>query len=130
MVKVGMRFIMKLDEITYVEIEATNLSSAREKYEELRKELDGEDIDVGKEEHKVRIRPPKGLYEHLTKLKEEGFFAQPRTLSDIKNKLKEFAVHYPSSTFPSYLNRLLGERILRRFKQKSGKGEVWTYVNY
>ena len=121
------KFILELQKGVSVLIEAESIEEAKEllaqQFGKAQEEISRTDIGVKKRDL------PKGLYGNLLVIKEEGFFSEPHTLSDIKQKLKELAVHYPSTTFPPYLNRLIKERILRRFKENKKGKTFWVYVN-
>ena len=121
------KFILELQKGVSVLIEADSVEEAKELLSQQFGELLQESSKTTINEKKGDL--PKGLYGNLLVLKEEGFFSEPHTLSDIKQKLKEHAVHYPSTTFPPYLNRLIKERILRRFQENKGGKKFWVYVN-
>lgn len=122
-----MKFLIKLAEGIYAETEAPDLQTAKQQYEKIKEE---NNIEIKPTETQAKKKKTKGLHSHLLMLKEEGFFGSPRSLPEIRKKLKEFAIHYPSTTFPSYLNKLVRERTIRRFKERRNKGEVWVYVKY
>ena len=120
-------FILELEEGASVVIEADTLEEAKKKLAE-KFEKTVQDSSTGKRRHgKSDIQ--KSLYNHILRLKDEGFFSEPRTLNDIRQKLKELAVHYPVTTFPSYLNKLIQGRVLRRFQETKRGKKFWVYVN-
>jgi hypothetical protein len=120
------KFILELQKGVSVLIEADSVEEAKK----LCKQQFGNIVQETSEVHSSNKREvPKGLYGNLVSLKEEGFFSAPRSLSDIKEKLKELTVHYPSTTFPPYLNRLIQERILRRYQENKEGKKFWVYVN-
>ena len=121
-----MKFILKLQEGIYAEIEAETLAEAKEKYDSLKTEAKSEKFELVSSSNKAVT----GLYAQLISLKQEGFFNSPKMLSEIRDRLKELAMHYPSTSFPPYLNRLIHEKILRRFKESREDKEAWVYVNY
>src|SRR3989338_8437042 len=121
------KFILELQKGVSVLIKAESVEEAKELFAQKFGKVLQEDPKIDMKEKKTDL--PKGLYGHILTLKEDGFFSTPRTLKDIKEKLKEFAVHYPSTSFPPYLNRLIQERILRRFQENKEGKKVWVYVN-
>ena len=120
------KFILELRRGVSVLIEADSIEEAKE----LMEQQFGKAQEISRSDAEDKKKDlPKGLYGNILILKEEGFFSTPRTLSDIKHRLKELAVHYPSTTFPPYLNRLIKERILRRFQENKEGKKFWAYVN-
>lgn len=121
------KFILELQKGISVLIEAESIEEAKKLLEQqFGKTLQETSVAVASEKKKDI---PKGLYSHLLGLKEENFFSTPRSLGDIKARLKELTIHYPSTTFPPYLNRLVRERILRRFQDNKQGKKFWVYVN-
>ena len=108
-------------------IEAESFSEAQKEYEKIKEDSSKVKATVIKLQ-KIKT-PKKGIYEHLLELKEEGFFVEPRTIGEIKNKLAELAIHKPITSFPPYLNSLIKERSLKRTKQNKDSKEVWVYEN-
>lgn len=120
------RFILELEKGMSVFIEADSPEEAKKIFAQRFEKTFRENLTVNKEGKKVGS--PKSLYDHLLRLKDEEFFSEPRTLNEIRQRLKELAVHYPATTFPAYLNKLVGERELRRFQEKRDKKSFWVYV--
>jgi len=121
------KFIFSISEGIQVVIEATNLTEAQKEYEKVKEEASHIKVKTIKVPSK---RPTKkGLYEHLLELKEEGFFLEPKTVREIKDKLAELAIHKPLTSFPPYLNSLIKEKVLKRTKQNKDGKEIWTYEN-
>jgi len=71
-------------------------------------------------------RVQKGPKMYLLEIKEENFFAQKRSLSDVQKKLEEKGHIYPVDTLSTPILRLVQQKILRRIKDK----KIWVYVNY
>lgn len=73
----------------------------------------------------ANTRPgPKAL---LSRLVDEGYFAQRRTIGDVlKYAAESLAHHYKSTDFGSTLTRLLQERRLKREKNAEGQYEYWS----
>lgn len=63
----------------------------------------------------------------ITVLAEEGFLAEPRSLTEIQNKLTEHGWHYPQSGLSTPLIRLVRQRRLRRLQLAEGNKRVWKY---
>ena len=100
------KFIFKIDEGIYELLEANDLDEAKKIFEKISNKLPVvTSISII---HEKQIR---GIYDNVLKLKEENFFIEPRTLGEIKEKLKEFAVHYPITSFPPYLIQMINKRI-------------------
>ena len=121
------KFIVELERGVSVIIEAESVEEAKTiSAKNFGKTLQD---NMNSEEDEKKTSSPKSLYNHLLRLKDEGFFSEPRTLNDIRQRLKELAVHYPATTFPAYLNRLIQERIIRRFQENKEGKKFWVYVN-
>lgn len=124
-----MEYLFQLEEGIQIILEASSLDDAKKKFKIRLKEegIAVKELTGFKEEKQSKA--PKGLSENIIALKGEGFFNTPRALGEIKEKLTELAIHYPITSFPPYLNRLVGQRVLRRFKGKKDGKEAWVYVN-
>lgn len=70
-------------------------------------------------------RQPSGPTGYIRRLKEEGFFAQKRSLSDLRTKLEEMGHIYSLENLSAALVKLVRSRFLRRIKEAG----VWKYVN-
>lgn len=122
-----MKFIYALSEGIHVVIEAGSFSEAQKEYEKIKSEADSTKIKLI---HRPVVKSKKrGLKEYLIELKEKDFFNSPRSLRDIKEKLAEMAIHYPTTTLPSYLNPLVQNGFFKRTRGKQGETEVWLYEN-
>jgi hypothetical protein len=60
-------------------------------------------------------------------LASEGFFSEPKSLSEIQRKLIEHGWHYPQANLSTPLVRLVRQRQLRRLQQIAGGKKVWKY---
>lgn len=76
----------------------------------------------------VRSAPPSSLADRIGLLGEEGFFAEPKSLSDIQAKLAEHGWHYPQTNLSTPLIRLVRQRRLRRLQLAEGNKRVWKYA--
>jgi len=72
-------------------------------------------------------KPASSLSERVGLLAEEGFFAQPRGLSEIQSKLAEHGWHYAQHNLSTPLVRLVRQRTLRRLQVSDGGKKVWKY---
>jgi hypothetical protein len=121
------KFIFSISDGIQVIVESNSLMEAQKEYEKIKDEVRNIKINTMKVPKKRAIK--RGVYEYLLELKEEGFFSNPKTIGDIKDKLAELAIHKPITSFPPYLNNLIKERILQRKKEKINEKEVWVYEN-
>ena len=121
-----MKFILKINEDSSVIIDAESLEEAEEQFKKSFGKFYKED-KMAKEKNKISIS--KGLYGHILKLKEENFFDKPRSLAEIREELRKLTFNYPSTSFPTYLKRLIRNRILRRFQENKEGKKTWVYVN-
>lgn len=76
----------------------------------------------------VRSSPPSSLAERINLLGEQGFFTEPKSLSDIQMKLSEHGWHYPQTNLSTPLIRLVRQRRLRRLQLAEGNKRVWKYA--
>jgi len=73
-----------------------------------------------------------GTTARLLRLVEEGFFAQPRSLADIKAALAERGWHYQVESLGTPVTRLVQSKhkYLRRTQIAEGGKKIWKYSNY
>ena len=72
-------------------------------------------------------RPRSSLADRIGSLAEEGFFREPRGLSEVQAKLAEHGWHYPQQNLSTPLIRLVRKRVLRRLQGAEGGKKVWKY---
>jgi len=72
-----------------------------------------------------RSRRQTGPTEYVLSAKDEGFFREKRTISDIQKKLEEMGHIYDQAHLSPPLLRLVRGQSLRRIKESG----VWKYVN-
>jgi len=98
---------------------------------ELEKTIEHED---GKERIN-KTKPQKGdkssrqvsKSEYINKLHNEGYFKEPRKMTDIMNELKKLGVSIKLTSLPPYLLPLVRKRKLNREQITEGKRKVWVY---
>jgi hypothetical protein len=73
-------------------------------------------------------KPATSLGSRITLLAQEGFLADPRSLSEIQIKLREHGWHYPQSNLSTPLIRLVRQRRLRRLSLTEGSKRLWKYA--
>lgn len=73
-------------------------------------------------------KPPSSLASRIALLAQEGFLADPRSLSEIQVKLREHGWHYPQSNLSTPLIRLVRQRRLRRLQLTAGSKKLWKYA--
>lgn len=66
----------------------------------------------------------KSIPSHLTYLRSEGFFDQPRTVKEIIGKLAQEGYHYRQGSLSHPLQRIVRKGVLGRIKTKERK---WAY---
>ncbi len=67
-------------------------------------------------------RPTSSLNSRIALLADEGFFREPRALSEVQAKLADHGWHYPQQNLSTPLVRLVRQRVLRRL-QASDRGK-------
>lgn len=72
-------------------------------------------------------RRKSSLANRIGSLAEEGFFSEPRGLSEVQAKLAEHGWHYPQQNLSTPLIRLVRKRVLRRLQGAEGGKKVWKY---
>jgi hypothetical protein len=70
-----------------------------------------------------------GIKPRILLLRDEGFFAVPRSISDIKSELQAHGWIHPLTALSGPLQALVRERELRRIKDHGAKQKVWKCVN-
>ena len=77
---------------------------------------------------KSEQKPSSSLGARIALLAQEGFLADPRSLSEIQIKLREHGWHYPQSNLSTPLIRLVRQRRLRRLQLAEGSKKLWKYA--
>jgi hypothetical protein len=62
-------------------------------------------------------------------LKDEGFFAVPRAMKEIKTELQAHGWILPMTSLSGPLQTLVQDRLLRRIREQGPKQKIWKYVN-
>jgi hypothetical protein len=65
----------------------------------------------------------------LLRLREDGFFAEQRSLSEIREELGSRGWHYPLTTLSGAMQKCVRSRELRRERGKVGNKKIWKYAN-
>lgn len=63
----------------------------------------------------------------ILQLKDEDYFRDQRTISDVRQELATHGWHYPLTALSGVLQDLVQRRELRRQKAAEGKKRVWKY---
>jgi hypothetical protein len=77
----------------------------------------------------VPSRVPRTCTERVLSLRGEGFFDQPRGLSDIRDGLGDRGWVYPLTSLSGTVQGLVQKRALRRTLVREGKKKSYRYVN-
>lgn len=72
-------------------------------------------------------RATSSLSSRIALLAEEGFFTDPRGLSEVQEKLAEHGWHYPQQNLSTPLVRLVRQRVLRRLQVSDRGKKIWKY---
>lgn len=67
---------------------------------------------------------PKTKSDIISDLIKNGFFKEPKTITDVQKILQEKGYHYPLSSLSPTLLRFLRKELLLRFRNKNG---IWSY---
>lgn len=84
-----------------------------------------ENLIKGKSRRAVASR--KSIIDHVTHLKAEGFFNEPKTVKEIVEKLAHEGYHYPQQSLTEPLQRAVRQGILGRIKKKIKNNMIWAY---
>lgn len=99
-----------------------------EKIESLLQELKDSLGASPKKDTKASSKEPKtskaftGLTGSIHELVQEGFFKEPKGISDVQKKLRDEGINKPTTSLTSPLRHLLKKKILARSKPADGKG--------
>ena len=74
-------------------------------------------------------KKPGSTKSRILLLKDEGFFAVPRSISEVRYELQTHGWIQPMTALSGPLQGLVRERELRRIKDQGTKKKVWKYVN-
>ena len=83
--------------------------------------------DNGKK--KARGSSTVGVGERFQKWIDEGYFEQPRTLSDVQQRFHKEAIIIPKTSMPSYLLKGVRSGNLSRNKKEVNGKTVWVYTS-
>jgi len=84
---------------------------------------------VGKKQKVIKSRKWKkrGIMDKLNNLIKGGFFNQPKTIVNLKNRLHKSGLIVKSTDLSAPLLKLIKKEILNRDKKIINKKEVWIY---
>jgi hypothetical protein len=75
-------------------------------------------------------RAPKSFGERVLSLKADGFFAEQRSIAEIRQELKKNGWHYPVTSMSGPLQSLVQKKSLRRERVDEKEGRKgWKYSN-
>lgn len=77
-----------------------------------------------------KAKKPSGPKTLIAEFVREGFFDEPRTLTEVQDRLRDRGHHYKQSALSPALLSLTRSKTLRRERKKNGKRDVWIYKNY
>jgi membrane protein involved in colicin uptake len=74
----------------------------------------------------------RGPRTYICEMKEDGFFAKPKTISEVKAELANRGHHIPLTSLSGPLQKLCQDKELRRQKagDKGGKKKTFVYSNW
>ena len=79
--------------------------------------------------HETKGSPPSSVAERILTLRDEGFFADQKTIKQTRDELRAHGWHYPLTSLSGRLQSLVQRRALRREQIKDGSKSVWKYSN-
>lgn len=74
-------------------------------------------------------RTPGSAKSRILLLKDEGFFANLKGISEVEEELKAHGWIHPQTSLSGPMQSLVQDRHLRRVKDKQGQKKIWKYVN-
>ncbi|MGH9498173.1 MAG: hypothetical protein ACRD3L_03450 [Terriglobales bacterium] len=75
-------------------------------------------------------KAPKSFGERVLSLKDDGFFAEQRSIAEIRQELKKNGWHYPVTSMSGPLQSLVQKKSLRRERVDEKEGRKgWKYSN-
>ncbi|MGD1158316.1 MAG: hypothetical protein ABSA41_21190 [Terriglobia bacterium] len=80
-------------------------------------------------EGKQARKQPGSTKSRILLLKDEGFFAVPRSISEIKSELQAHGWILAMTSLSGPLQQLVQSRELRRIRGQGARQKVWKYVN-
>lgn len=76
-----------------------------------------------------KSKQPGSTKSRILLVKDEGFFAVPRSITEIRSELRAHGWILPVTSLSGPLQQLVQSRELRRIKEQGTKQKVWKYVN-
>ena len=84
---------------------------------------------ASKPQSKISKKPPGSTKSRILLLRDEGFYAVPRSITEIKQELQAHGWMHSMTSLSGPLQSLVRTRELRRLKEQGKKMKVWKYVN-
>jgi hypothetical protein len=109
------------------EVILNNLLEDRERGRQGREDNAPAGLRPGKDRKKRRAAAPTSTPDRILQLRDENYFGDPRSISDVRNELGTHGWHYPLTTLSGVLQDLVQRRELRRQKVVKGKRRIWKY---
>jgi predicted transcriptional regulator YheO len=104
----------------------SEIAKIEEKISKLEKRIQRLEKLVGKKSKLTNSRK-KSIADVIMELKEEGFFTQRRSISEIAEKIKAKGRNVKLTSLPAYLLKLVQNNQLKRERLNEGKKRVWVY---
>jgi len=103
------------------------IDELKEKLEEHEKRIVALERIIKKRPSKLIFSGKKSVNDLLLELKNEGFFDEDKTISQIKDALHAKGRIIKVTSLPRYLLRLVRNDMLRRTRKLVGKKKFWVY---
>ncbi|HET9177431.1 MAG TPA: hypothetical protein VFQ24_03650 [Terriglobia bacterium] len=111
------------------EVILTNLLLAREHRQVRREESPAAHLDSAEGRARKKAAVPTSKRDRILELRNEDYFRDQRTISEVRQELATHGWHYPLTALSGVLQDLVQRRELRRQKAVEGKKKVWKYSN-
>lgn len=101
--------------------------------EEIKKKLENHEKRISalekiiKKKPKITLSEKKGTEDWIIELKDEGFFNEEKTISQIRDALHAKGRIVKITDLPPYLLKLVRNNVLKRVQKVIGKKKNWVY---
>jgi hypothetical protein len=109
------------------EVILNNLLQDQERGRQGREDNAPAGLRPGKDRKKKKVAAPTSTPDRILQLRDEDYFRDPRSISDVRQELGTHGWHYPLTTLSGVLQDLVQRRELRRHKAVEGKRKIWKY---